>query len=78
MSVLAEMHLYTEERGAKLPKTLKVMLGSLIFNNKGNHQGLATFGLQHSGLNMTLIIADKPKAYITRIPGQSSWVFLAK
>ncbi|CAO3683980.1 unnamed protein product [Rhizopus stolonifer] len=55
------------EGGIKLPKVLKDMLDSLVFNNNGSYEGLATFGLQQSGLGMTLIIADKPKAYITRI-----------
>jgi hypothetical protein len=55
------------EGGIKLPKVLKDMLDNLVFNNNGSYEGLGTFGLQQSGLNMTLLIADRPNAYITRI-----------
>jgi hypothetical protein len=37
--------------GVKLPKALKDMLDKLISNNNGSYEGLATFGLQHSGNN---------------------------
>ncbi|KAI8067365.1 hypothetical protein BDF21DRAFT_426522 [Thamnidium elegans] len=33
------------------------MLDNLVFNNNGSYEGLVTFGLQQSGLNMILIIA---------------------
>ncbi|CEG76937.1 hypothetical protein RMATCC62417_11762 [Rhizopus microsporus] len=55
------------EGGVKLPKALKDMLDNLILNNSGSYEGLATFELQHSDLNVTLIIVDRPKKYITRI-----------
>ncbi|EIE88781.1 hypothetical protein RO3G_13492 [Rhizopus delemar RA 99-880] len=58
---------HIEEGGIKLPKVLKDMLDNLVFNNNGSYESLATFGLRQSGLNITLIITDKPKAYITRI-----------
>lgn len=53
--------------GVKLPKALKDMLDNLVFNNNGSYESLGTLGLQQSGLNMSLIIADKPSLYITRI-----------
>ncbi|KAI9473543.1 MAG: hypothetical protein EXX96DRAFT_578412 [Benjaminiella poitrasii] len=43
------------------------MLDNLMLNNNSSYESLPTFGLQHSGLNMTLIIADRPKKCITRI-----------
>ncbi|CAO3617262.1 unnamed protein product [Mucor fragilis] len=54
------------EGGIKVPKVLKDMLDNLASNNNDSYEGLTTFGLQQSGLNMTLITADRPKAYITR------------
>lgn len=55
------------EGGIKLPKVLKDMLDNLVFVNNDNYEGLGTFMLQQFGLNMTLIIADKPSRYITSL-----------
>ncbi|PHZ16827.1 uncharacterized protein RHIMIDRAFT_289552 [Rhizopus microsporus ATCC 52813] len=53
---------YIVEGGVKLPKALKDMLDNLILNNNGSCEVLITFELQHSGLNVTLMIADRPES----------------
>lgn len=63
------------EGGVELPKASKNILDKLISNNNGSYEGLTTFGLQHSGLNVTLMTTDKPKKYITRISGLKQMSF---
>ncbi|KAL0094507.1 hypothetical protein F4703DRAFT_1788206 [Phycomyces blakesleeanus] len=36
---------HIKEVGIKLPKVLKDMLASFVFNDNGSYEGLATFGL---------------------------------
>lgn len=56
-----------EERGLKLPKAMKDILDNLVLYNFGDHRDLATFGVQYTDLTMTLLAANRPSAYITRI-----------
>ncbi|KAI7889881.1 uncharacterized protein EV154DRAFT_268247 [Mucor mucedo] len=56
-----------EEKGIKLPKVMKDMLDKLVTSNQNEYQGLSIFGIQTSGLSITLLAADKPTPYITRI-----------
>lgn len=56
-----------EEKGLKLPKAMKDMLDNLIIYNKNDHTNLAVFGIQYAGLSLSLLAADRPSTYITRI-----------
>ncbi|KAF1797931.1 hypothetical protein FB192DRAFT_1288958, partial [Mucor lusitanicus] len=56
-----------EERAIKLPNSMKDMLDALIRYNHDVHDDLAVFGVQHTGLTITFLAADRPSPYITRI-----------
>lgn len=56
-----------EEKGLKLPKTMKDMLDDLIIYNKNDHTNLPVFGIYYVGLSLALLAADRPSTYITRI-----------
>jgi hypothetical protein len=55
-----------------IPKVLKDMLDQLITNNNNKHKVLATFGIQTSGLTITLLVADRPTRYIILLALQQS------
>ncbi|CAO3698653.1 unnamed protein product [Rhizopus stolonifer] len=46
---------------------MKDMLDDLIVYNKNDHTNLTVFGIYYAGLSLTLLVADRPSAYITRI-----------
>ncbi|RCH79976.1 hypothetical protein CU097_002841, partial [Rhizopus azygosporus] len=56
-----------EEKGIKLPKVMKDMLDKLVTSNQNESKDLSVFGIQTAGLSITLLAADKPTPYITRI-----------
>lgn len=61
---------FMEEGFVKLPKTLKDMLDQLIIRSNYDNDimsKLRVVGLVHSGLSSTLLQADRPSRYITRI-----------
>ncbi|KAG0929241.1 hypothetical protein G6F57_012745 [Rhizopus arrhizus] len=56
-----------KEGGEKLPKVLKDMLDLLIERKQGDCDDLSTVGIVHSGLHLRVILADRPKGYVTRV-----------
>ncbi|CAO3698033.1 hypothetical protein G6F70_003951 [Rhizopus microsporus] len=50
----------------KLPKALKDMLNRLVMKKK-IHEGMEVVGFLRSDLAMKVIIADRPRPYVTRI-----------
>ncbi|CAO3662599.1 unnamed protein product [Rhizopus microsporus] len=46
---------------------MKDMLDDLIIYNKDDHTNLTVFGIYYAGLSLTLLAADRPSTYITRI-----------
>jgi hypothetical protein len=56
-----------EEKGLKLPNSMRDMLDDLIIYNKNDHTNIIVFGFYYAGLSLTLLAADRPSTYITRI-----------
>jgi hypothetical protein len=46
---------------------MKDMLDKLVTSNQSESKNLSVFGIQTAGLSITLLAADKPTPYITRI-----------
>lgn len=43
------------------------MLDKLIIKSNNEFERLRVYGIQHSGLSMTIFVADRPTRYVTRI-----------
>ncbi|KAI8991880.1 hypothetical protein BDF20DRAFT_846936 [Mycotypha africana] len=56
-----------EEKGIKLPKVMKDMLDKLVISTQNETNNLSVFGIQTAGLSITLLAADRPTSYLTRI-----------
>ena len=55
------------EAGVKLPISIKDIVDQFIITSNYNVHGIKVFGIQHSGLSMSLFVANRPTQYITRI-----------
>lgn len=55
-----------QKKGVKSPTVMKDMLDKLVTSNQNIYENLSVFGIQNSGLSITLLAADKPTPYITR------------
>ncbi|CEG82237.1 hypothetical protein RMATCC62417_16343 [Rhizopus microsporus] len=63
-----------KEKGIKISKVMKDMLGKLVTSNQNDAKGLAVFGIQNAGLSITRLAADNPTEYITRITSVKGFV----